>query len=68
MFENGVKSYTKGIAQIEVFFPESEIKCYWCRFCRKDDMGRHWCRITNEMIYNPLSGRGDDCPVEITEE
>lgn len=68
MFENGVSYYSKGIASVEVYFPEDDIRCQWCRFCRKDDMGRHWCRITNEMIYNPLSGRGDDCPVEITEE
>lgn len=68
MFERGVKFYTRGLAQIEVNFPESEVKCQWCRFCRRDDIGRHWCRLTNEMIYNPNAGRGDECPIVFTEE
>lgn len=68
MFEKGCTAYTRGIAHVEVWFPGEEIKCYWCRFCRKDDMGRHWCRLTNEMIYDPQSGRGDECPIAIGEE
>lgn len=67
MFENGVRRYTTGTMHIQVHFPEDEVKCFWCRFCRKDDMGRHWCRITNEMLYNPQIGRGEECPIEIEE-
>lgn len=67
MFERGVKFYTKGIAVVEIHFPESEVKCTWCRFCRKDDMGRHWCRLTNEMIYNPAAGLGEECPIVFKE-
>lgn len=68
MFDKGVAFYTSGKAEIAVHFPENDVRCQWCRFCRRDDMGRSWCRLTDEMIYNPLAGRGDECPVKIEGE
>lgn len=68
MFEKGVNYYTKGIAIMDVFFPEDQVKCYWCNFCRKDDMGRYFCRLTNEMLYSPTLGLGNDCPITIIEK
>jgi len=68
MFEKGVRFYTTGIASVAISFPEGDERCLWCRYCRKDEMGRHWCRLTNEMIYNPAAGRGDICPIVFTEE
>ena len=65
MFEKGVKYYTKGKAEIYVRFPEDQVFCQWCRFCRRDEMGRHWCRLTNEMIADPWARRGQECPVEL---
>lgn len=64
MFGRGVGWYSHGIAKVDIYFPEGEICCQWCRFCRPDDMGRYWCRLSNEMIYNPKNGRGQDCPIE----
>ena len=68
-FENGVLHFTEGKAVIPVFFPETEILCHWCRFCRaENDLKRFWCRLTNEMIYNPYSGIGSKCPIKFKEE
>lgn len=69
-FESGVSFYTKGHARIEVAFPEDEIKCQYCMFCRTEkDLNRFWCRLTNEMIYNPFSYHlGEQCPIKFNEE
>ena len=37
MFEKGVKYYTKGQAVITVNFPEGEISCNYCPFCRAEE-------------------------------
>ena len=64
-FENGVKYYTEGIASVTVHFPQDEVSCNWCPFCRAEgDLKRFWCRLTNTMIYNPYSGIMDDCPIK----
>ena len=65
MFEKGVKYYTNGKAEIYIYFPEDQVVCQWCRFCRRAEMGRHWCRLTNEMVIDPLVRRGQECPVEL---
>ena len=32
-------------------------------------MKRFWCRLTNEMIYNPFSNeRGRKCPIKLEEK
>ena len=69
-FETGVSWYQKGTAEIEVSFPEGEARCQWCPFCRSEDgMKRFWCRLTNEMIYNPFSNeRGRKCPIKLEEK
>lgn len=69
-FENGILWYTKGQAQVDVFFPEDKIKCQYCPFCRSEvDLQRFWCRLNNQMIYNPMSlGVPEDCPIEFTGE
>lgn len=68
-FENGVKYYTPGIVKLKIHFPENEISCNWCPFCRAEDaLKRYWCRLTNEMIYNPYSGLADGCPIRFKEE
>lgn len=64
-FESGVRYYTTGIAQVKINFPEGEVCCRWCPFCRSEEsLKRYWCRLTNEMIYNPYAGIGECCPVE----
>lgn len=65
MFEKGVRYYTKGTVTLRVAFPERQICCRWCPWCRSEkEVGRHWCRLTNEMLYN-IDFRGDNCPVEV---
>lgn len=68
-FDNGVSFYAKGKCDITVFFPNGEIKCQYCRFCRSEsDLKRWWCRLTDEMIFFPFQGVGAKCPIEINEE
>lgn len=64
-FENGITHFTKAQAIVDVCFPEDEVRCHWCPFCRSEEnLERYWCRLTNEMIYNPFSlRRGDKCPL-----
>ena len=64
-FDRGINYYTKGKAVIDVSFPEDAVCCQYCRFCRTEtELKRYWCRLTNEMIYNPFSPyRGEKCPV-----
>ena len=68
-FESGVKFYTSGKATVKINFPENEVKCHWCPFCRAEEaLKRHWCRLTNDIIYNPESGLGDNCPIIFEKE
>lgn len=69
-FENGVTYFTRGVALIAVNFPEEEVKCQYCQFCRSEsDLERFWCRLTNHMIFNPMAaGLPEWCPVELTGE
>ena len=69
-FENGVSFYTEGKIELSVFFPEGDVRCKWCRFCRAEEsLGRFWCRLTNKMIYNPnFNGLPDGCPITIKKE
>ena len=63
-FDNGVSFYTKGIIRLSVNFPENEVKCQYCKFCRPEgELKRFWCRLTNEMIINPYYGIGKECPI-----
>lgn len=68
-FEEGIRFYTKGFALVEVFFPEDEVMCQYCLWCRSEgDLDRFWCRLSNEMIYNPFSRyRGERCPLVFEE-
>lgn len=68
MIKSGVDWYTKGLAVVEVSFPEDDVRCRNCRFCRPEkEAGRFWCRLTNEIIYNidAMDGR---CPIQFLEE
>lgn len=69
-FKNGVKWFLKGVIHKEVFFPEGKIKCQYCPFCRSEnDLKRFWCRINNQMIYDPfVNGLPEGCPIELTGE
>ncbi len=54
-FENGIRFYTTATAIVTVHFPENEVKCAYCPWCRSEnELKRFWCRINNEMIYDPF--------------
>ena len=66
-FDKGIDYYTEGVAEINVYFPEDDIRCVWCPFCRSEaDFGRYWCRLTNRMVYSPTcADLPDFCPITI---
>lgn len=65
LIEKGsVLFYTTGVAEVRVNFPEDDVKCQFCPFCRTEEsLKRWWCRLTNELIYNPYDSIGDKCPI-----
>ena len=69
-FEKGVSYYTHGTANIDIYFPENDVRCAWCPFCRSEsDLRRFWCRITNHMVYNPdCPGLPEFCPIQIKDK
>ena len=69
-FDKGVSYYTHGTATIDIYFPENDVRCAWCPFCRAEsDLGRFWCRLTNHMVYNPdYPNLPEFCPVTINRE
>lgn len=66
-FDGGVGWYTEAECVIKVFFPENEIKCQYCPWCRSEaELKRYWCRITNGMIYDPYyPALPAGCPLKI---
>ena len=64
-FPNGISYYTDGVVSLVVHFPENKVKCHYCRFCRSEpELKRFWCRLTNDMIYDPFCpGLPDGCPI-----
>lgn len=69
-FPNGVSYFTEGMASVPVYFPEDRVCCRYCPFCRAEsDLNRFWCRLTNDMIYNPfIPELPESCPLELTGE
>lgn len=66
-FKNGVSWYTDGKAVVDIHFPENDVCCSWCPFCRSEnDLNRFWCRLTNTMLYNPFVNIASNCPIEFT--
>lgn len=69
MFKDGVRYYTTGKAIVPVHFPEDQVICRWCPFCRSEqDLNRYWCRLTNSMIYAPNECILPDCPIEFEKD
>lgn len=67
-FENGVKSYIKGRAVVEVNFPvdwkdNADISCYQCKFFSRNN---GVCQLTKEVSEYPQKYVGGHCPLEIT--
>ncbi len=64
-FDNGVTSYTVCNLDMNIYFPEDEIKCKWCPFVSHyDSLDRDRCQLTSEILYTKeFTGR--NCPLTI---
>lgn len=64
-FDKGVSHYTACNLDINVYFPEDEVKCRYCPFLRHyDNLERDKCSITNDIIYT-REFMGHKCPLTI---
>ena len=64
-FDNGVTKYTVCNLDINIYFPEDEVKCKWCPFLTHyDGLSRDKCNLTNEIIYT-REFTGLRCPLTI---
>lgn len=67
-FDRGVSSYTMANLDLNVFFPEDEVKCKWCRFIQHyDGLDRDKCGLTNEILFS-REIIGNQCPLVIINE
>jgi hypothetical protein len=67
--KSGVDSYAKGIASLNIYFPESKICCNYCLLCRYEEAyKRYSCRATDEWLLNPFIGIGEQCVIKFKEE
>lgn len=65
-FENGVKSYITGVANVVVHFPvswkdEADVSCKQCRFFR---VSSRTCALNDEICEYPDKFVGSKCPLE----
>lgn len=68
-FDNGVSYYVSGTTHVNIHFPEGDIVCKWCPFCRcESELGRYWCRLTNDMLYSVNTHIGDNCPIKFGDD
>ena len=67
-FDRGVSFYTVAECEIQVHFPENDVKCQWCPFCKHyDGIGRDKCGLTDEILFSrEIIGR--KCPLTILNE
>ena len=64
-FDKGVSYYTVATCEIQVNFPEDEVKCQWCPFIRHyDSMNRDKCSLTEEILVS-REIIGQRCPLTI---
>ena len=69
-FDNGVASYIKGRAVVEVSFPvdyrgRAEIACKHCKFYIK---ATQRCALNQEIVNYPEQYVGSNCPLERIED
>ena len=69
MNHKGVLRYTIGRGEVKVAFPNNEVLCHWCPFCRSNsELKRSVCQITNEMLFTPFDAIGNRCPLDFEKE
>lgn len=65
-FKNGVNYYTIGKLNVDVGFPENDIKCEWCPYKTKVN-GSWYCIPQLKPLYT-LDSCPKDCPLEFEKE
>lgn len=64
-FDTGVKYYTFAECEIQVAFPEDDVKCHWCPFLKHyDGLNRDKCGLSNEILIS-TEIIGQNCPLTI---
>ena len=64
-FDKGVSYYTIGECEIQVNFPEDDVKCHWCPFLKHyDGLNRDKCGLTDEILVS-TEIIGMKCPLTI---
>ena len=67
-FDKGVTRYTTCNLDINVYFPEDEVKCKWCQFVKHyDNLDRDKCGLTDEILFK-REFTGLKCPLTIINE
>ena len=67
-FDKGVSSYTFATTEVQVAFPEDEVKCKWCKFLKHyDGIDRDKCSLTEEILFS-REIIGFNCPLTIINE
>ena len=67
-FDSGVSYFTVANLDMNVFFPENEFCCKWCRFLQHNDgLDRDKCALTNDVLYS-REFIGQNCPLTIINE
>ena len=67
-FDKGVSYYTVAECDIQVNFPEDDVKCQWCPFLRHyDGINRDKCSLTEEILVS-REIIGMKCPLTILNE
>jgi len=64
-FDKGVSYYTIAECEVQVCFPEDEVKCHWCPFLKHyDGINRDKCSLTDEILIS-REIIGQRCPLTI---
>ena len=64
-FDKGITSYTVANLDMNIYFPEDEVRCRWCRFIQHyDNLDRDKCSLTNEILFS-REFVGNNCPLVI---
>lgn len=64
-FSSGVRFFTDAKLDLNVYFPEGEVCCWYCMMLNKHT---EECRISNETIFKPKLNIGRCCPLEFQTE
>lgn len=67
-FPEGVQWYTFAKLELDIGFPEGEVKCKWCPFLKTELSGlRHRCSLKERIVYAP-EHKADFCPLKMEEK